>query len=346
MRRRAHDGHAPLGLGGVAEARHRGRMATPAERRERGQFAAASRAGSEAKPPAVGAAVAGVESQPGERPDVGAGRVAGIGDAAQPVEDVVVGVEPAGDALHARGADLALEAEEIGAEAAEEALVEGGCAERRVAAALQVEAAVQDAGRSISPSPRPGRDPSLGTEPRERGGGREQLHVRGQRARALRRPRADGLAAAPRRPRTAHSLPPPPRDQAACISLAELPRAGAPRPPGSQREARTEQQESTVASGAVGPRLPISWDNPCLWAKLWTSTSRPQTGPRPQTPIEDRARARRRRIHRRRLRDRRPARARSARGQQHGQRLRRLRRHQRRLLRRRRCSPTASPPTK
>ena len=51
--------------------------------------------------------------------------------------------------------------------------------------------------------------------------------------------------------------------------------------------------------------------------------------------VEDRARARRRRLHRRRVRDRRPARARPADGQPDRQRLRRLRRHERGLVRRR-----------
>ena len=52
-------------------------------------------------------------------------------------------------------------------------------------------------------------------------------------------------------------------------------------------------------------------------------------------PLQDRARARRRRLHRRRLRDRRAAGARPAVGQPHGQPVRRLRRHERRLVRRR-----------
>ena len=50
-------------------------------------------------------------------------------------------------------------------------------------------------------------------------------------------------------------------------------------------------------------------------------------------PFEDRARPRRRRLHRRRLRDRRAARPRPAGREPHGQPVRRLRRHERRLLR-------------
>ena len=53
-----------------------------------------------------------------------------------------------------------------------------------------------------------------------------------------------------------------------------------------------------------------------------------------QAPLQDGPRPRRGRFHGRRLRDRRAARARSAVGQPHRQRLRRLRRHQRRLARR------------
>ena len=57
--------------------------------------------------------------------------------------------------------------------------------------------------------------------------------------------------------------------------------------------------------------------------------------PRPAQAVAHRARARRRRLHRRRLRDRRPARARPAVGQPTVERLRRLRRHERGLVRRR-----------
>ena len=80
--------------------RRRGRSraadpSTPAARSEATSFEAATLAGSEAKLPASRRAVAGVEREAGEGPDVGAGRVAGVGDPAAPVEDVVVGVEPA-----------------------------------------------------------------------------------------------------------------------------------------------------------------------------------------------------------------------------------------------------------
>ena len=65
--------------------------ASPGPRRSRGRWSSRE---------------AGVEGEAGERADVGAGGVAGVGDPAKPVEDRVVGVEPAGHRLDPGGLDL------------------------------------------------------------------------------------------------------------------------------------------------------------------------------------------------------------------------------------------------
>ena len=94
----------------------------------------------------VGVGEAGVEVEPRQRADFDAGRVAGVGDAAQAVEDRVVGVEATRDLGQPDPfAQLALQRVEVGPQPAVEGVVEGGAAEGRVAAALQVEVAVQDA---------------------------------------------------------------------------------------------------------------------------------------------------------------------------------------------------------
>ncbi len=137
-------------------------------------------------------AVAGVEGEAGERPDFGARGVARVGDAAKSVEDAVVGVEAPGDRPDARFADLPLELEDVGAQAAEEAPIERRRAQGGVSGADQVEAAAQDAVAIDSAvGLQQGRDPRFRSEPRQGGRGGEQLHVRGEWALPPRRPRAD-----------------------------------------------------------------------------------------------------------------------------------------------------------
>src|SRR5204862_5254117 len=102
---------------------------------------------------------------------------------AKTVKDAVVGIEAAGDGADAGFSDLPPEPKDVGAQAAEIAVVESGYAQRRIAAADQVEAAVQDA---VAVDLAVGHDAGLGRglrpEPRKRGRRREQLHVRCQRA--------------------------------------------------------------------------------------------------------------------------------------------------------------------
>ena len=145
---------------------------------------------------AVRVGEARIEVEPGERADFAAGRVAGVGDPAQAVEDRVVGVEAA---RHLGQPDtpskLGLQRVEVRPQAAVEGVVERRAAEGRVAAALQVEVAVQDAVLVERPvGDDLGRDPRVGMEAGEDGRGREQLHVRGERALAPGGPRTDGLS--------------------------------------------------------------------------------------------------------------------------------------------------------
>ncbi len=141
------------------------------------------------------------------------------------------------------GADLRLQREEVGPEPAEEAVVEGGRAEGRVAAALQVEAAVQDAvGSSAAGAEHLGRDPGFRPEPAERGRGREQLHVRGERSRRPRGSPADDLSAARHRPRAARSRLRP-RVRAAPSGLDRTARRWPPARPRSARKNRANRGE-------------------------------------------------------------------------------------------------------
>jgi hypothetical protein len=147
---------------------------------------------------AVGAGVgeAGVEIEPRERADFGARRVAGVGDAAQTVEDRVVGVEAAGDGLDfGPGDDLALEGVEVGPHSAHEGVVEGGGREYRVTRPLQVEIAVQGPlPVDIAVGEDFGHQARFGTETSEHRRGGEELRVGGERTLAARGAGADRLA--------------------------------------------------------------------------------------------------------------------------------------------------------
>jgi hypothetical protein len=190
---------------------------------------------------------AGVEGEAGKGADVGAGRVAGVGDPAQAVEDAVVGVEAAGYLFDPRFADLPLEREQVRTQAAEVATVEGGGAQGRVAAADQVEAAVQDAvAVECAVGLDRGLDVGFRAHAGERGRGREQLHVRGQG------PASTGRPGAQRPPGLAVD-----REQAAGASAAPR-EAGAQRraiqPGGRLRGRRDEGEREETANRGNGCR--------------------------------------------------------------------------------------------
>ena len=219
-------------------------IATPAPLSDCASFAAATLAGSEAKPLALALLIAGVEGEPGEGADVGAGRVAGVGDPAQAVEDRVVGVEAAGHRVDARPRGSGLQRVEVGAEAAEEAVVEGRACRapgRRRPAGRGCRAGRR--GASTGPSRAPWSRSALRARSRARavevvnsfmfeasGRWRPRRPLRRRPARSRRRSRSRPLAcaaaAAPGAHAAAlHELPPPrpaaPRDHAIVASKEE-----------------------------------------------------------------------------------------------------------------------------
>ena len=239
----------------------------PVPRSERDQLGRRDFAGSVAKLAGVGVGEAGVELEPGERADFGAGGVARVGDAAQAVEDRVVGVEAPGHLAEAGGREAGSSGRRGRCRGRPGSVVEGGACRARIAAALEVEAAVQDAVADDPPSGEDGgRDARFRPEAGEGSRRREQLHVGGERS-----ARAGGRAGANRPPTAGvdHEQAARPARRRARAGRAERWQNFPPPAAFTARGGQKGAAKSRNVTNRQGVRL-IYWDNPCLWAKLWT----------------------------------------------------------------------------
>ena len=131
------------------------------------------------------------------------------------------------------------------------------------------------------------------------------------------------------------------RDRA---SAERAPPTPAPASPAKQRSPDALRRTVDQMYRADPVIMPVAMGKVVELETPRTRVARISEPKRSQTPLQDRARSGRRRVHRRRLRDRRAARARPAGRQPHDQPVRRLRRHERRRLRRQHGRERRSPP--